>query len=210
MNRYTTLGRRLAGLLVLAAAAGCSSNSGSQGASSGDSIQTPAAAPATTASSDTGMGAMAGMDHGPAQDADQEFLRMMLDHHAGLIQLAHGAQEKQGASAAVQEEARKLDEKQDAETEQMQAVLKQAYNDAHEPMVMPKNRAMIDSLAAKSGADYDMGFRMNVIAHHQEGIAMIDQYLPRLKRPEVRQMAERMKADQTRDIQEIQSKMGRM
>ena len=67
--------------------------------------------------------------------------------------------------------------------------------------------AMASELEQKTGADYDMAFRMNVIQHHEEGIAMIDGFLPRLRRPDVRAMAERMKADQQKDIQDLRAKM---
>ena len=48
---------------------------------------------------------------------------------------------------------------------------------------------------------------MHVIEHHQQGIAMIDRFLPRLTRPDVRAMAERMKADQQKEIQDLQAKV---
>lgn len=142
----------------------------------------------------------------PAQDADQEFLREMTNHHQGLIVMAHEAVEKGGSE--VKTLAQTLDQKQDAEQEQMIGILQRDYGDTHQPMVMPKNQAMAVSLSQKSGADYDMAFQMNVVQHHREGIAMIDQYLPRLTRAEVRTMAETMKADQQKDIQEIEAKMG--
>ena len=76
------------------------------------------------------------------------------------------------------------------------------------PMVMPSNQAMADSLSAKQGEDYDMAFRMHTVHHHREGIQMVDQYLPRLTNAELRTMAERMKADQQKDIQKLESEMG--
>ena len=46
----------------------------------------------------------------------------------------------------------------------------------------------------------------HVIMHHQEGLKMIDQFLPRLTKPELKQMAEKMRADQQKEIQEFQRK----
>ena len=86
-------------------------------------------------------------------------------------------------------------------------MLQRDFGVAHQPSIMPSNQAMADSLSQKSGADYDMTFHMNVIAHHREGIAMIDRFLPQLTNPQVRQMAERMRADQQKDIQEHEGKM---
>lgn len=161
------------------------------------------AADTTAMQPDTAAGSMVMT---PAQDADQEFLREMTNHHQGLIVMAHEAVEKGGSE--VKTLAQTLDQKQDAEQEQMIGILQRDYGDTHQPMVMPKNQAMAVSLSQKSGADYDMAFQMNVVQHHREGIAMIDQYLPRLTRAEVRTMAETMKADQQKDIQEIEAKMG--
>lgn len=161
------------------------------------------AADTTAMQPDTAAGSMVMT---PAQDADQEFLREMTNHHQGLIVMAHEAVEKGGSE--VKTLAQTLDQKQDAEQEQMIGILQRDYSDTHQPMVMPKNQAMAVSLSQKSGADYDMAFQMNVVQHHREGIAMIDQYLPRLTRAEVRTMAETMKADQQKDIQEIEAKMG--
>ena len=73
-------------------------------------------------------------------------------------------------------------------------------------MVMPSGKVMNDSLQAKSGSAYDRDMYRHVIMHYQVGVRMIDDVLPRLKRPEVRQMAERMRADQQREIQEFEKK----
>lgn len=119
--------------------------------------------------------------------------------------MSHEALEKGGAD--VKATARAMGQKQDAEQEEMLAILKSAYNDSHEPTVTPENRMMADSLSPKSGADYDMTYLMDVIEHHTKGVQMTDQFLPRLTRPDIKAMAERMKTGQVKDIQEIQAKM---
>lgn len=53
-----------------------------------------------------------------------------------------------------------------------------------------------------------MFYRM-VIEHHRQGTMMIDHMLPRMQKPAVRQTAEKMKADRTREIQEFQQKLDR-
>ena len=72
---------------------------------------------------------------------------------------------------------------------------------------MPKNVAQTDSLSQLSGSEYDRTYYRMVIDHHREGMGMIDQHLPHLTKPAVRQMAEKMKADQQREIQEFEQKM---
>jgi uncharacterized protein (DUF305 family) len=46
-----------------------------------------------------------------------------------------------------------------------------------------------------------------VVEHHREGIQMIDQFLPRLTRADVRQMAERMRAEQQKDIARLEREL---
>ena len=169
----------------------------------GGEEDTAATTDSTIVSMDT---ASAGMAMTAAQDADQEFLREMTNHHQSLLLMAGDAAQKGGAE--VKTMAQTLNQKQTAETQEMLAILQRDYNDSHQPMVMPTDQPMVDSLSQKSGADYDMAFQMNVVEHHRMGIGMVDQYLPRLTKPEIRTMAEKMKADQTKEIADIEAKMG--
>lgn len=131
---------------------------------------------------------------------------MMADHHEGLVVMASAAMNK-ATRPETQADAHKLHTKQAAERDTMVAKIRSAYNESLTPMLMPDNRAMNDSLQQKSGAAYDRDFYRNVIAHHRHAIQMIDQFLPRLTDPQVRQMAEKMRQDQTREIAEFERKM---
>ena len=73
---------------------------------------------------------------------------------------------------------------------------------------MPKHKMMSDSLERQSGKAYERGFYQDVIAHHKEGIAMIDSFLPRLTDDSVRAMAEKMRSDQEKEIGEFSKKAG--
>ena len=147
---------------------------------------------------------MSGMD---MANSDRDFLRQMSDHHEGLIQMASAAMTK-ASQSSTQGDAHKLHTKQAAERDSMLAMLRTSYNDSHNPSMMPKNRAQNDSLQSLSGANYDRRFYRMVIDHHREGIAMMDSSMPHLTKDEVKRMAERMKADQQREITEFQSKAG--
>lgn len=144
---------------------------------------------------DTGMGGMSGMSN--TSNPDQQFLRMMSDHHLGILLMAHEAEKK---GKAVKAEAQKIDAAQDAELNKMVAMLETDFDDKYAPKVTPENQAMAEALKQKAGAAYDTTFRENVIKHHQQALTMIDQFLPKLTRPDLKQMAEKMKADQTREI----------
>jgi uncharacterized protein (DUF305 family) len=200
--------QRLALAIGLAAlAAACSKSDKAATDSAAGAAATPTAA--TPSSTDTTKpmdhSAMANMNRTPAKDADDEFLRMMSDHHEGLIQMASEAMTKASNSTA-QGDAHRLHTKQADEQKKMLGMAESMYGDKVTPMVMPSNKAMMDSLQAKTGAEYDRAFYRNVIAHHQEGIKMVDDMMPKLAKPEIKQMAERMKSDQQKEIAEFEKK----
>ena len=101
---------------------------------------------------------------------------------------------------AVTDAAKKLDQEQDDEVDRMKNALRGEFNVAYTPKAMPEHQAMADSLGKLSGAAYDRQFREAVIKHHQEAIAMIDSYTPRLTHADVKTMAKRMRATQMGEI----------
>ena len=131
---------------------------------------------------------------------------MMSDHHQGLIEMASAAMNK-GSTPQVQGDAHQLHTKQEEEQKQMVDMVRSSYGETLQPMAMPSNKAMNDTLQQKSGTDYDRTFYRMVVQHHQEGLRMIDQFRPRVQRAEVRQMIDKMRADQQREIQELNAKM---
>lgn len=171
---------------------------------------TPAPA-ATSAMPDTGTsahGGMAGMAN-MTGNADHDFLRMMSDHHKGLIVMAHMTKDRTGVGAAAAD-ARKLDAAQDKELEHMMGMLEKDFKDPYAPKVMPAHQAMADELKPKTGKEYERSFYENIITHHQEAIAMVDEYLPKAKNTMLKQMAEKMKADQTKEISDFQQKVSKL
>ena len=204
----------LAGLAITSCSSGDKTGSNTVDTAAG-AVSTRSTMPASKDS----MGSMSGMKMGSGSDAtvgsmagmamtgdpDHDFLRMMSDHHKGMIAMAHMTKEQQPAPGSVAD-ATKLDTKQDAELDKMQTMLEKDFKDPYTPKVMPDNQAMVDQLRGKTGADYDRTFYENVVKHHQEAIKMIDDYLPKGKNPRLKQMAEKMKSDQAREITEFQKK----
>ena len=130
---------------------------------------------------------------------------MMVDHHHGLVVMSDTAMPRL-AGATAKADAQKMREKQAGEQQHMQQMLQSTYSDSHAPMIMPSNQTMIDSVRATSaGAEADRTYYRQVIAHHREGVHHVDMHLPHLT-GEVKQMAEKMKADQQREIQELERK----
>lgn len=151
------------------------------------------------------MGNMAPMG-GATGDADRDFLRMMSEHHKGMIAMAHLTIEEKKGSAGTQADAKTLDTKQDAELDSMVTKLEQQFKDPYDPKIMSDNQKMVDDLKPLSGAAYDRMFYHHVVQHHQQATQMIDHFRPMLKDAMVKAMADRMKRDQTREIAEFQSK----
>lgn len=175
-----------------------------QGASDSLTVDVSASA------ADTGMAGMdhsqmAGMDRGPAKDANHEFLRKMSDHHEGLIVMMAAARER-ASSATAKADARKLHDNQGRERDAMVGMIKTSYDETYVPMAMPSAKTMHDALQQKTGAAYDRDMYGHLIMHHQEAVKMVDDFLPRLTRPDVRQMAEKMRTDQQREIREFKRK----
>lgn len=111
----------------------------------------------TSPNSDTGMAAMEGMSSTPARDADQELLRMMVDHHEGLIVIADSALRK--GSEEVKTDAVEMRERQRTEQRTMISMLKSEYNDDKMAMMMPDNKSLLAAAASKTGSAYDRQFR---------------------------------------------------
>ena len=194
-------------LISLVAIASCSPKPDSTADSTAVAPVPSMSAPgdSATTSTNTQMSGMANM----TGDPDRDFLRMMSDHHKGLIAMVHPTLDKKG-NLAVKGDAAKMDKKQDAEIEKMITMLDRQYKDTYTPSVMPDNQRMVDELNGKSGAEYSRTFLKNVIAHHQQAIKMIDDYLPKAKNPQVKSMAEKMKSDQTKEIAGFQKELSAM
>lgn len=147
-------------------------------------------------------------DNRPApRDAEHEFLRKMIDHHEGLIQMATAAMTK-ASTSATQGDAHNLHTKQAAEQKKMIADVQAQYGETVTPMVMPQHKAMADSLATKTGAEYDRTFYRLMVEHHREAVRMVDEMLPRFTKAGVKAMAEKMRSDQQREIGTFERKAG--
>lgn len=160
------------------------------------------------ATMDTGM---AGMDHSqmsmaPARDADQEFLRMMVDHHQGLVDMTDTAMAK-NLSGDAASKGRAIRRKQLAERDDMQGMLKTGYAEDKMPMVMESNRRMIADVA--STQNVNRTYLEKVIAHHEEALKMTGDFEAQFTKPAVRTMAEKMKGDQQKEIAELRTLLGR-
>lgn len=163
---------------------------------------------AATATGDSGMAPHAGMDHGmmsrsAPRDSNQVFLRMMSDHHQGLFVMIDSAG---GKLAAAKADANTMRDTQKSGQAHMVHLLATQYADSIMPMVMPSNLVMIEAVARSAAGDADRVFYQQIIAHHREGIMMIDKQLPHLT-GEPKQMATTMRGEQQREITAFERKV---
>ena len=219
---FRTVGRLGLLALVVTAVAACSSKPKDETATAGDSAATEmvpapgahsANQPMSGMNGDSGMkgmpgsGSMAGMTM--TGDADRDFLRMMSDHHKGMIAMAHMTRERNDVGSAAAD-AKQIDAAQDKELDRMVTMLEKDFKDAYAPKVMPDNQAMADMMKGKKGTEYERAFYENTIKHHQEAVKMVDEYLPKGKSAAIKQMAEKIKADQTKEVAAFQKKIGQL
>ena len=197
--------RRQSSAIVFASMAVLAACAGNDSALADSADGSAAAGDSTMAGMDHS--AMPGMNNGPARDADHEFLRKMSDHHEGLVVMMNGAMAK-ASSAAAKADARVLHDTQRTEKNQMVGLIKSAYDETYMPMEMQSAKAMTADLGQKSGAAYDRAMYGHVVMHHEEAIKMIDDFLPRMQKAEVKRMAEKMRVDQQREIQDFKRKRG--
>ena len=215
--RYTALSRTSICIPIMALSAACAGNKDSARSDTAKAI-TPttlgadsiAHAPAMSGVQNDAHGGMGDMSAMPTTtgNADHDFLRMMTDHHKGMVTMAHEAKEQKGSS--IREIASRLDAEQDKELDQMMTMLERDFKDPYAPKIMPDNQKMIDALKTKTGAGFDRTFLENTIMHHQEAIRMVDGYLPKSANAKIKTMAAKIKADQAREIVEFKQRVAKI
>jgi uncharacterized protein (DUF305 family) len=175
--------------VALLSLAGCQSRGGDDAAAAADHQNAAAAVVEDTTSA----------------AADSAFLTRMSDHHQGLVEMSRTADRQ--TAPAVKRDAARLREEQVREQQQMGEHLSAEFGARHDPMTMPKAQAMIDSLKPLKDEAYARMFYHHVVAHHREGIRMMDSAMPHLRDPRVKEMASRMKQQQTEEVKEFETKM---
>ena len=149
--------------------------------------------------------AAAGVAHVVHDEADREFLALMISHHTGMLAIAEAAMAAATGEAKV--DAAAVFRNQSVERDSMSSMLRIQYADLAAPAISENFRIMADSLRRLAGGRAGHAFYDMTIGHHREGIALIDDYAPRLS-PSLRAMASKMKSDQTAEIAEFQRKAG--
>ncbi len=165
---------------------------------------------------------MAGMDHS-AMGLDQMYIDMMIPHHASIVAMAEAALPRL-EDARLRDLAEGIVAAQSAEIEELRGYREQFFGDP-EPMPMDgPMMAVMDEMMPGMGSMEDMAFQMDATAqvaaicaaadadrafidltipHHEMAIEASEPVVEQAEHREIRAFAERVIADQQREIAEL-------
>ena len=145
----------------------------------------------------------------PPTDADHHLLRDLVDHHEGMILLAHAAMEREhGRHGGGDDPALAADSYRDAEKQRMRAMLDSIYGDAFEPAAAAGVRTEIDSILRLEGEEFERGFEGFRRRYHRETIAIIDRALPGLRRAPVIMLARQIRDRHAKELSVLEPPTG--
>ena len=135
-----------------------------------------------------------------ARDPDQRFLREMIDHHEGLIYLVHEAMQRP-ISKKAHDVLDGFDVTEDAEKREMSEVLRSLSGNSYQGAPTKRDKRSADSVLRQSGSPtFDRLASIFVVSHHRRGIQLVDAFLPRIRRPRVRELAVTIRRKERREM----------
>ena len=135
-----------------------------------------------------------------APDVDLRFIDNMTVHHQGAVHMAGDALKK-AKHPELKEFARQIIKDQNGEIRQMKKWRNAWYKGA--PSAKSKNIPGMQMSAQMPPGGYDVQFLHDMIAHHEGAIEMSKEALDKGKRPEVKQLAERIIKAQEAEIEKM-------
>ncbi len=168
---------------------------------------------------------------GRAGRAEVRFLEGMIDHHQMALDMAADCLEK-ASTEDVKTICQNVISAQSAEIELMQGWLADWYGIAYAPMSMmdmpmaqsgsgghgghggsggdlvtdpPMMMGMMAGFNRLEGIDYDIAWLEAMIDHHDDALHMAERILRRGQHPELVQLANRIIADQSAEIQQMET-----
>jgi uncharacterized protein (DUF305 family) len=214
LKRYTSFGLLallLAVSLALASCAGAGSSSAEQGSSEqdGDEESADDMQGMDHSNMDMGSGGMMGasemlMEGG--EYSDERFIDAMVPHHQGAIDMAEVALENAEHLELLQL-AENVISTQQAEIEQLRSIKEQEFGSSEVPMQMSSEEmevmGMEDPAELANQQPFDLAFINAMIPHHESAIEMAQVALAESDNPAIRNLAERIVDDQTREIEQM-------
>ncbi|MBH8551141.1 DUF305 domain-containing protein [Nostocaceae cyanobacterium CENA357] len=164
-----------------------------------------------------GMNHNMAMDLGPADaDFDLRFIDAMTPHHQGALEMAKETQQK-SKRPEIKKLADDIIKSQNQEITQMQQWRKAWYPDAGDKpmaysaqmghtmaMSSDQMKAMMMSMdLGAADANFDLRFINAMIPHHQGAVFMAQNALSKSKRPEIKQLAQKIINAQDAEINQM-------
>jgi uncharacterized protein (DUF305 family) len=148
-------------------------------------------------------------DSGTYNEADVMFLRMMIPHHEGAIEMAQLVPERTDRQELI-ELAKQIITTQRAEIEQMRMMLKEAGESPDESMDMRMDMRsgsmdpkQMETLRSLRGCEFDLMFIKMMIEHHRGAITMAKDVLENGRSPKVEQLARNIIQAQRAEIKQM-------
>ncbi len=200
----------MAGMLLLAACSGNSSDSSGAAVTIGPGRATQTASRegdadriATVSASVSGVNEPPEPPHAPPlpppRDADHRFLRRMLNHHEAILAIVHeqmmspkGHEEHGSAVDPVA-----FDSQLDAEKNEMIGLLSRLYGESYSAR-LPHDLPKASSLPAEA-------LQQRLIAAFKAGAAMVDSAGPTLGRTEIRRLAARIRSTELQRLRKVEA-----
>ncbi len=136
---------------------------------------------------------------------DADFAYLMAKHHRGGIEMSK-LEESRGASAQVKGLAAKIRQGQERDLPALSQYGTKAKKDGmvatHEKQMEKEHQATMAKLKSATGEGLDKAFAAEMAKHHQMAAEMIKQ--AHLTDPKLRQMADKMSAEQKQELEELE------
>lgn len=148
-------------------------------------------------------------------DFDHDFATMMIEHHQRAIDMAQ-VEVQSGKDDKIKGMAQNIIATQKAEQEKLRAFVSghtpkkdegHSHGDGkgHNELQEAMHTMMNNMNGMKMSGDTDKDFAMMMIPHHQSAVDMAKNELSHGKEVEIKQMAQKMIADQNKEIKEFQA-----
>ena len=146
-----------------------------------------------------------------SKNTDHDFAHQMAEHHKGALAMAE-MELAQGKDATLRAMAEKMKADQQREIAELKAAGERldaapANYQEGDPFAKQMKAAMdmmMQGMGAESG-NVDADFAAMMIPHHQSAVAMMDAFLANGKDAKLKEMAQKMKTAQQKEIKEFQT-----
>jgi len=135
-----------------------------------------------------------------APDVDLWFIDNMTAHHQGAVHMAEDALKK-AKHPELKTFARQIIKDQNSEVSQMKKWRNAWYKGA--PSAKSKNIPGMQMPAQTPPGGYDVQFLHDMIAHHEGAVEMSKEALDKGKRPEIKQLAQKIIKAQEAEIEKM-------